>query len=689
MDLFWDCPKVSNQHFGQSLEEWKRELERLGFGKAVLNVSEQSGFLSIESKNIFTILKKWLYTEQDIVFRELISNAADAIEKFSSLQQQDGGAAGDAAARDDAADDKYSAEKNAGEITVTLDAEENRIIISDNGIGMTEEEIDRYINQIAFSGAADFIQHYSENQKNTIIGHFGVGFYSAFMVADHVAIETRSCQKHASPVRWDCRSDMSYQMTEGTRAEHGTDVILYLNESHPYVNKEGKLKADAVYDIIKKYFAFLKTKIYLDGPDFDHTLVNDPDPIWKKPDHEIQPEGMKQFYREFYDDISDPLFWIQFESVDIGIRGIIFFRNTKNQTEELDGCFRIYNQGVYIGENIKELVPRFVNLQSGIIECTDLPMVVSRANIREEQKNDVISLIYECLSQEVTIGLNHLFEAKRQEYEAYWPHLNAFVKYGILQDKVFASVMTRKVVFEDLYGKYLTIGEYLQGDSITPKADLVQPHDIDAWEAKEEKTVYYASDAIEQAHYIRIFKQCGLNALLFDHVIDQPFLRRQELVHPGTKFIRIDSDMEALLQGSLTPEDEADAALLTKKIQNAVGERLGKLELKVSKLEQSGITTLILHDEKSRRMADMLEIYGMLGAGDISAKEAQSKSTLLVNLNNDILRYVAHAEDEAQTNLILNQLFDLALMSQGAMNTNYVGDFIARSEAIIGQYIQR
>ena len=621
-------------------------------------MSEQSGFLSIESKNIFTILKKWLYTEQDIVFRELISNAADAIEKFSSLQDQ---------------------EEGVGKITVTLDAEENRIIISDNGIGMTEEEIDRYINQIAFSGAADFIQHYSENQKNTIIGHFGVGFYSAFMVADHVAIETKAYRKNAVPVRWDCRSDMSYQMTEGTRAEHGTDVILYLNESHPYVNKEGKLKADAVYNIIKKYFAFLKTEIYFEGPDFDHVLVNDPDPIWKKPEHEIQPEDMKQFYREFYDDISDPLFWIQFESVDIGVKGIIFFRNTKNQTEELDGCFRVYNQGVYIGDNIKELVPRFVNLQSGIIECTDLPMVVSRANIREEeQQNDVLGLISECLVQEVTIGLNHLFESKRHEYEAYWPHLNAFVKYGILQDKIFASVMTRKVVFEDLYGKHLTIVEYLEACSQSEVCDK-----------KEMNTVYYVSDAIEQAHYIRIFKQCGLNALLFDHVIDQPFLRRQELVHPGTKFIRIDSDMEALLHGNLTAEDEADAALLTKKIKNAVGERLGKLELKVAKLEQSGITTLILHDEKSRRMADMLEIYGMLGAGDISAKEAQSKSTLLVNLNNDILRHVTHAADEAQANLILNQLFDLALMSQGAMNTDYVGDFIARSEVIIGQYIQR
>ncbi|MEL7657873.1 MAG: ATP-binding protein, partial [Bacillota bacterium] len=289
-------------------------------------MSKQSGSLSIESKNIFSILKKWLYTEQDIVFRELISNASDAIEKLSALQE-----AG-----------KIAGGYPAGKITVTLDTEENRIIISDNGIGMTEEEIDKYINQIAFSGAAEFINQYSEKQGDTIIGHFGVGFYSAFMIADHVAIETKSYLEDAPAVRWDCSSDMSYEMTTGARKSHGTDVILYLNENNPYREKPG-----TVHDIIKKYFMFLKTEISFHAPDFDHVLVNDTNPVWKQPDTLTATEEMNKFYRAYYDDVSDPLFWIKFESVDIGIRGIIFFRNTKNQAEEIDGSFKIYNQGVY------------------------------------------------------------------------------------------------------------------------------------------------------------------------------------------------------------------------------------------------------------------------------------------------------------------------------------------------------
>ncbi len=614
-------------------------------------MNKQSGFLSIESKNIFSILKKWLYTEQDIVFRELISNASDAIEKLSTLK-----AAGKAGG-------KYP----KGEILVTLDPEENRIIISDNGIGMTEEEIDQYINQIAFSGAADFISQYSENQSDSIIGHFGVGFYSAFMIADHVAIETKSYQENAAAVRWDCNSDMSYTMAPGSRRSQGTDVILYLNDSHPYAESPG-----AVHDIIKKYFLFLKTEIYFDAPDFDHVLVNDPNPIWKQPDPAVAPEEMNRFYREFYDDISNPLFWIKFESVDLGIRGIIFFRDTKNQTEELNGSFQIYNQGVYVGENITELIPKFINLQSGIIDCTNLPLVVSRSTIREEeQKDDLVSLIHECLSQEVTIGLNNLYENSRADYEKFWPHLNAFVKYGVLQDKIFASVMTRKVIFEDLYGKYKTIREYLEEEANPEKG-----------------TVYYASDSIEQAHYIELFKRCRLSALLFDHVIDQPFLRRQELVHPNTEFIRIDSNIESLFQGVLNDGDEEKVELLSQKITRALGGRLGKMELKITNLEENSITTLIINDEKSRRMADMLEIYGMMKATDVSLREMQSKSTFLVNLNNDIIRYVLNSGEESQSDLIVNQLFDLALMSQGALNLQNVEGFILRSETMISKYIQ-
>ncbi|MEL7655637.1 MAG: hypothetical protein AAGU75_06995, partial [Bacillota bacterium] len=323
--------------------------------------------------------------------------------------------------------------------------------------------------------------------------------------------------------------------------------------------------------------------------------------------------------------------------------------------------------------NIKELVPKFVNLQSGIIDCTNLPLVVSRSTIREEdRKEDIASLIYECLSQEVTIGMNNLFENNRTDYEKFWPNLNAFVKYGILQDKIFASVMTRKVIFEDIYGNYKTIREYIDDEVNSDKV-----------------TVYYVSDSIEQAHYIEIFKRCHLNALLFDHVIDQPFMRRQEMVHQNIGFVRIDSNIESLFKGYLNDGDEGKVEALSRKINHALGERIGKLELKITNLEEESITTLIINDEQSRRMADMLEIYGMIRPTDTSLKEMQSKSTFLVNLNNDIIRYVLNSGEEGQSDLIINQLFDLALMSQGTLNIENVEGFILRSESVISQLIQK
>jgi len=610
----------------------------------------KKGLLSIESENIFTILKKWLYTEQDIVFRELISNATDAIEKLSHLKEE---------------------EKNIpqvqGEILVKLDPAAQRLIISDNGIGMSEEEVHKYINQIAFSGAEEFISQNNQSGKDTIIGHFGVGFYSAFMLANHVAIETKSYRKDTPAVRWDCTADMSYQMSVSKKTETGTDIILYLEEKNPYLEKP-----ELVHGIIEKYFIFSRTAIYFEAPEYDHILVNNPYPIWKKAKSSIEPADMNTFYKEFFNDVSDPMFWIQFQSIDIGVNGILFFRNTKNGTEELDGTIKIYNRGVYIGENIPKLIPKFINLQSGIIECDDLPLAVSRSGIREDhQEDNELELIAECLSQEVTIALNDMFQNQRNEYEAYWPNLNAFVKYGILQDKTFASVMTRKVIFMDIYGDYRTIQEYLdkQGDSRTD-------------------TIYYASDKLDQAHYIEIFKKCGLNALLFDHVIDQPFMRKYEVLHPNLKFIRIDSNIESVFTGDLKEEDKPKVDILAEKIKNELGERLGTIELKIANLAYESISTLIINDEASRRMSDMLEIYGFINPADASAKEKPTKSTLLVNLNNEIIQFLLKSSDKIAIRMVVNQLFDLALMSQQALKPEDSERFINRSETILSVAIR-
>lgn len=612
---------------------------------------KQSGMLSIESKNVFNILKKWLYTEQDIVFRELISNACDAVEKLSNIK-----------------DIKGDLSEYRGVISVTLDADKQCIIISDNGIGMTKEEVQKYINQIAFSGATDFINKNNQAGSETIIGHFGVGFYSSFMISDHVAIETKSYLKDAKAVRWDCNVDMSFSMNEGIKIHTGTDVILYLDDNNPYL-KNPKL----ILDIIKKYFVFSKTEIYFEAPDMQRQLVNIPEPIFRLSSNLINPEEMNSFYKDFFDDVYDPLFWFKFESIDLGLKGILFFRNTKNNTEELDGKIKVYSRGVYIGENIRELLPKFVNLQSGIIECDNLPLVVSRSTIREENFNDnVVSLIFECLAQEVTIYMNEMFEKHREKYETYWPNINAFVKYSILQDKIFASVMARKAIFMDLTGRYYTIKEY-----------------VEKFEGSEGNVVYYSSDAVEQAYYIGIFKRCGMNALLFDHVIDQPFMRKYEVLNPSLKFIRIDSNIEAIFKGEIKEEDKQNSEVVSEKIKSALGDRLGNIKLKITNIQHESISMLIINDEKARRMADMMEIYGLINANNFSAKELQSKSTLLINLNNEIVRFILNSKNEELQNIVINQLFDLALLNQQSLEPEDVENFVNRSEELLVRAIRK
>jgi molecular chaperone HtpG len=614
-------------------------------------VENKTGSLSIEDKNIFLILKKWLYAKQDIVFRELVSNASDAIEKRAAL----------------------SSPLPEGKITVITDAEKKHIVISDNGIGMTADEVDRFINKIAFSGATDFINRCGDAKTGSIIGRFGVGFYSAFMIADRVTIETKSHIEGEPAVRWECGADMVFSITKGARHEVGTDVILYVAGDSPYLGDP-----KTVFEILKKYFAFLKTPVFFEAPgcpDLNGVQINDANPLWKQPDLREDEGAMSAFYKDFFNDAFDPLFWISFESPDIGIRGIMFFRNTRNGTEELDGSFKIYNRGVFVGENIPELIPKFVNLQSGILECRELPLSVTRSTIQDDEKivdrDAMTGLIYETLVQEVTIAINDLFTNRRKRYETLWPELNAFIKYAVLQDKTFASVMTRKVIFQDLYGNYRTIAEYVNtfGD-----AGLF--------------VVYYVTDPVEQAHYIEIFKNNELNALLFDHVIDQPFLRRQELVHPNTRFVRIDSDTGALFCGETADENAPVISALTEKFRHALGTRIDNLKLNITNLDAVQINVLIIHDEKSRRMADMLEMYGMMKGTDQAAREIQSGSTLLVNMKNDIIRYVADADGD-MSDLIISHLFDLALLSQGALNIDDVETFILRNETLLGMIVSK
>jgi molecular chaperone HtpG len=459
---------------------------------------------------------------------------------------------------------------------------------------------------------------------------------------------------------------MIYNIREIKKDSVGTEVILNLKDSSKYLKNP-----ELVKNILEKYFVFSSTDVYYVNKG-EEVKVNKSEPIWKKNEKDISVKDMNLFYQDFFDDVTAPLFWIKFESLDIGIRGILFFRNTKNGTEDLDGKIKVYNRGVYIGSNIKEMIPKFVNLQSGIIECDNLPLVVSRSNLREGEGDNILQLISETLSQEITIAMNSVFEKNRDKYELYWPEINAFMKYGILKDKIFASVMTRKIIFKDIYGNYQTIPEFLN----------------DKNNNVPDKTVYYTSDEIDQAHYIEVFKKCGINALLFDHVIDQPFMQKYEVVKPGVKFIRIDSNIESIFKGSLDEDNEEIANIVKEKFENILQDRLDNTSVKVTQLAHQDISTLIINDEKSRRMTDMLEIYGFINPSDMASKKVKSKSTLLVNLNNKIIKHISILSDDKSLYTMINQLYDLSLMSQQALKPQDVENFILRSEDILSKSIE-
>ncbi|MDR1765399.1 MAG: hypothetical protein LBR77_04805 [Lachnospiraceae bacterium] len=590
----------------------------------------ENGTLSIAGDNLFSILKNWLYTEPDIVFRELGSNALDAIEKRAqgafALEQDTAGAGGASLAHplppgevSDGGDGAVAGAAAATElgsgphvrfsprVLVTLDAAAKTLTFSDNGIGMTYEQVQKYINTIAFSGAREFVKRSDARGQGGIIGHFGVGFYSAFMYADHVAIETRSCTggPGEGAVRWDCTADMNFTMGSCGKEDIGTDVILYLNEGNPYLRDPRHALA-----ALRKYFIFSHYPVAFLVPGQDPVQINHPNPIWRQnPDTVTEPD-VAAFYKGFFGDTKDPLFWLPFSSIDIGIRGALFFRDTKYGTEELDGQVHIYNRGVYVGKNIPSLIPKFVNLQSGILECDDLPLAVSRSDVREDSGPDALHRIYECLSQEVSIALYEMFAKSRGDFEKYWPELNAFVKYGVMQDKTFAGVMMKRIIFEDITGRYLTIDEYLH-------------------ETAPRSTIYYASDALDQAHYIRIFRECGVNALLFDHVIDQPLLFRFETLYPKCSFTRIDSDIGAIYGGELTAGDVRNAKQWERRVLDCIGPRLGDIAPRFTRLAFRDVSALIVNDENARRMADMMELYGHKahGTGVRQAAPAANPST--------------------------------------------------------------
>ncbi len=610
--------------------------------------AKKRGQLNVEKNKVFSLLNKSLYSQEDIVFREIVSNSADAINKRFDLDDIN----------------------KKGLIELVIDKDKSTVTIKDNGIGMTFDEVDKFINQIAFSGSKEYDDALqTSNKGKSIIGHFGVGFYSSFMIAKNVAIDTLSSKEHEKAVSWFCSNDMNYKQKASSKKDIGTDVTLYLDKDSKYLNDE-----DLVKKILSKYFKLLAIPLYLtvieDSEIKSKELINSKEVFWKKIDS-MSCDELNEYYKENFNDLFDPCLSMKFQSLDLGIRGIIFFRKTRNETSELDGTFKIYNNGVFIGENIKQIIPKHINLQSGIIECSNLPLVVSRSEFRDEsEENELFSLIREAVSQEIVIFLNDLFTNHREKYEACWEDLNAFVKYSILVDKTFASVLTRKVLFKNIEDKYLTLNEFM-----------------DSKETNINKQIYYTSDPYEQSYYFEIFRKCSLDLLQFDHVIDKPFMQRLNLLFPKIEFTRIDSVSVNIFKGEIEDKDKIQASKIETVIEKTLGPKIKYFELEISKLSHQDIHLIILNDENSRRFSDMMEIYGLMNPDEKEKILAQSKAKLLVNLNSPIIKYLGKSDDLAKIDFITNYLFNLALMGQNALDIGQTGNFVSQSELLLTNYI--
>lgn len=609
----------------------------------------QTGALSIESRNIFTLLKTSLYSEQDIVFRELVSNASDAIAKRAVVDP----------------------DAPAGRIDVVVDSAAGVVTVTDNGVGMTSHEVDRYINQIALSGASDFVRrlHAESSDEGTdhgeeIIGHFGVGFYSAFMLSDTVTLDTLSYEPGSLSVHWECGSDMEYALGVGTRTDVGTTVTLRLALDSAYLKN-----ATAVRTALTRYFAFLGTPVNFqfltEAADDASTQVNEPSPVWRS--HGVTDQDLCAFYRRHFDEECDPLAWYRVESVDLGLRGMVFVRDTRGGAEAIDGRVEIYSRGVFVDADIPQFVPKFVNLQHAIIECDQLPLVVSRGQVRNGGPDDVPTLMAECLSQESAIWTYDMFTTDRSRYARLWPELAAFVKYGVLTDRIFSSVMTRRLLFTTVSGDLVTLSEYL-----------------DQVASSYPGTVFYTSDPLGQAAYVDAYRASGVPALVLDHVIDQPLLHRLEAVTKDIRFVRLDAEAARVLSLDVDPSDAELAAHVIERFSRIAAARLPGVSYRPVWLRVADLPVALISDEGARRMSDLAQVSGL--AAGRTHEPLVVPRTLLANLNNPMVRRIGDLPEPLAATAVA-QLVDLTLLAQDELSPEELLAFLARSQDVLAGYL--
>jgi molecular chaperone HtpG len=689
-------------------------------------MSTERGNLSIHSENIFPIIKKWLYSDHDIFVRELISNGSDAITKLKKLEIM-----GEADIPED----------NHYKLTVTVNPEEKTITFADNGVGMTADEVKEYINQIAFSGAQKFMEKYKgKTTEDQIIGHFGLGFYSAFMVASRVSIETLSWQPDAAPVHWESDGGTEYEMSEGSKTDRGTEITLYLNEESYEFSNEYRVK-----EVIKKYCSFMPVEIYFinanapveetkeevvdavvgeDGvaaedakeekKDTKPQPINNPNPLWAKHPNECTEEEYKEFYRDVFHDYKEPLFWIHLNmDYPFNLKGILYFPKINTEYDSLEGLIKLYNNQVFIADNIKEVIPEFLMLLKGVIDCPDLPLNVSRSAL---QNDGFVKKISEYIAKKVADKLVGMYKVERENYEKFWDDISPFIKFGCLKDVKFHEKVKDALIYKNLEGKYITLEEYVKAnkgeetqaqetenvkaaETSTDDADVEEKkcdcdheheegcecgHDHDSEdEAEEKKTViYYVTDLKQQGQYINMFKEAGVDALILTHNIDQPFITRLESEDQKLRFQRIDADITDGFKEEPKKKEKKILKNNTEAMTALFRKVLGKdqLEVKVDKFKNDKISSVMTLSEESRRMQDMMRMYNMSGMdmGGFGGGE-----TLVLNANNQLVQYIITNENAEQTPMICEQLYDLALIAHKQLEPEAMTKFIQRSNDIM------
>ena len=623
---------------------------------------EEKGTLSINSENLFPIIKKWLYSDQDIFIRELVSNAVDAIQKLKHLVSLG------EASTDDA----------AYEVRIQLDPEQKTITISDNGIGMTADEVKKYINQIAFSGAAEFMEKYKDSSEDPIIGHFGLGFYSAFMVSSLVEIQTLSYQKGAEAVCWTCDGGSTFEMTPGHRTAHGTDIILHVNE-----DGEKYLQKYEMQTIADKYCSFMAIPVYLssaedsgkaekqgedsssaEAPQEAPKPINDTAPLWLKNPKDCTDDDYKDFYRKVFMDFKEPLFWIHLNmDYPFNLKGILYFPKLGNEFESAEGQVKLYCNQVFVADNVKEIIPEFLLLLKGAIDCPDIPLNVSRSFL---QNDGYVRKISEYITKKVADKLCQLYTKDRENYEKYWSDIHPFIKYGCLRNEKFYDRVKDSIIYHSINeNKYITLPEYLE-----------------AAKEKHENKVFYTTDSRQQAQYLQLLKAQEMDAVELGTAIDSPFISLLESKNQDLHFLRVDADLNEILKDKDTTVAEKDQEAAEKLFRDLLGS--DTLKVRLESLRDENVSAIIEMTEEARRMQEMMKMYGAMGLG---AMPAEADETLVLNLHNALVAYILDHPKEEKAAALAHQIYDLARLSHAPLSADALTAFLTRSQELLQDLI--